>query len=208
MIPVRQILGGLGNLMFKHAFLYAMMRRGQIPDVYVQDFGYFGDFKEEVRAMYQQGVYSHDPRIALHIRRGDYNDNSFYVDLTKTDYYDKAIDMFRNEKFLVFCADRQAISNDEGDREWCRKWLLAKGIDFEFWNGKDEIDDMNMMASCRGHIMANSTFSTWAAFINPNPAKIVIAPKQYYSDGIERTVLPKDEGWTFIDCNPISEKAA
>ncbi len=198
MIPVRQLIGGLGNLMFKQAYIFAQVRKGLIPDVYVQDFKYFENCKEEVRQMYQQGVYPLDGRIALHIRRGDYNDNSFYVDLTKTDYYDKAVDYFRNEKFLVFCADRQAISDDEGDREWCRKWLLGKGIDFEFWNGKDEIDDMNMMASCRGHIMANSTFSTWAAFINPNVNKLIIAPKDYYTDGVERTVLPKDEGWIFI----------
>lgn len=198
MKPVRQVIGGLGNLMFKQAYLYAQVRKGVIPDVYVQNFDYFKEFKEEVRAMYQDGVYEPDPRIALHIRRGDYNDNSFYIDLTKTDYYQKAVDFFRNEKFLVFCADRQAISDDIGDREWCRRFLMDKGIDFEFWDGTDEIDDMNKMASCRGHIMANSTFSTWAAFINPNPNKLIIAPLQYYSDNVERTVLPKDEGWSFI----------
>lgn len=196
MIGVRQIIGGLGNLMFKQAYLYAQVRDGIIPDIYVQDFKYFGKYKEEIRSMYQQGVYPRTDIVALHIRRGDYTD--FYVDLMETDYYDKALAEFPNEKFLIFCADRQPVSNDISDREWCTNWATEKGIDFELWNGTDEVDDMNKMASCKGHIMANSTFSTWSAFINPNVDKKIIAPKLYYSDGVERTVLPKDEGWIFI----------
>lgn len=191
-------MGGLGNLMFKQAYLYGQVKAGIIPDEYVQDFRYFENCKEEVRSIFQQGVYSRTEIIALHIRKGDYTNNSFYVDLTQTDYYDKALALFPNETFLVFCADRQGISDDKSDREWCREWLTKKGIDFVFWDGDDEIDDMNMMASCKGHILANSTFSTWAAFINPNKDKKIVAPLQYYTDGVERTVLPKDEGWIFI----------
>lgn len=54
------------------------------------------------------------------------------------------------------------------------------------------------MASCKGHIMANSSFSWWAAFLNPNEDKKIVAPKQYYADGIQRTVYPDDEGWIII----------
>ncbi len=198
MKSVRETMGGLGNLMFKEAFLYGQVAKGIIPDQYVQDFKYFENCKEQIRQIYQQGVHPRREMIALHIRRGDYVNNSFYVDLTRTSYYEEAIALFPNEKFLVFCADRQPISDDISDREWVANWCGIKGIDFEFWNGKDEIEDMNAMASCKGHIMANSTFSTWAAFINPNQDKKIIAPMAYYTDGIERTVLPKNEGWIFI----------
>lgn len=198
MKSVRHIMGGLGNLMFKQAFIYAQMKKGLIPDEYVQNFEYIKDCKEEIRQIFQQGAYPPNDLVALHIRRGDYVNNSFYVDLTRTDYYDRAIALFPNAKFFVFCADRQPISDDVSDREWVKQWLTQKGIDFEFWNGTDEIDDMNAMSSCKGHIMANSTFSTWAAFLNVNPDKKIVAPLQYYTDGVERTVLPKDEGWLFI----------
>jgi len=144
------------------------------------------------------GVYPRDERIALHIRRGDYQKTNFYVDLTTNGYYDRALAMFPNQKFLLFCADRQPISNDISDKKWCNDWLMSKSVNFEVWDGKDEIDDFNAMAACKGMIIANSSFSTWAAFVNPNPDKKIVAPKEYYSDGVERTVLPKNEGWIYV----------
>lgn len=197
MRPIRDYFGGFGNSLFQYAYLYAQVREGKIPDLYVQDFKYFEKYKEEIRAMFQQGIPEKTDMVALHIRKGDYNNNDFYVDLTKTDYYEKALAMFPNEKFLVFCADRQPISDDVSDKEWVKERLNEMGIDWEFYNGTDEVDDMNAMASCKGHIQANSTFSTWSAFINPYAEKIV-APLAYYTDGVERTVRPKDEGWIYV----------
>lgn len=197
MKPIRDYFGGFGNSLFQYSYIYAQARDGNIPDIYIQDFKYFEKYKEEIRAIFREEVPERKDMVALHIRRGDYVNNSFYVDLTKTDYYERAIAMFPNEKFLVFCADRQPISDDVGDREWVKEYLDSKGIDWEFWNGKDEIEDINAMASCKSHIQANSTFSTWAGFINPYKEKI-IAPILYYTDGVERTVRPKDEGWIFI----------
>ena len=47
------------------------------------------------------------------------------------------------------------------------------------------------MASCVGHIIANSSFSWWGAFISPYTKK-VIAPKNWYTDNIERTKCPNN----------------
>ena len=193
----RKIWGGLGNQMFRYAYIYAQVRKGLIPDIYIQDFKYFEEFKEEIRQLYQKGIGKRKEFIALHIRRGDYVENPFYVDLVKTDYYDKALNYFPGEKFLVFYRDRQG-TNDNQDREWVNEWLTSKGVKFELWEGQSEIDDLNAMASCKGHIMANSTFSIWAAFLNPNEDKKIIAPSQYYADGIERTKYPEGEGWIVI----------
>ena len=197
MIEPRKIMGGLGNRMFQFAYIYAQVRKGLIPDIYVQDFSFCEPFKEEIRKIYQQGIPSRRDLIALHIRRGDYVDNPFYVDLTKTDYYDKAIKEFKDEKFLIFYQDRQG-TNDYYDREWVREWAEKKGIAFEIWNGANEIDDLNAMASCKGQILANSSFSIWAAFLNKNEDKKIVCPTQYYTDGVERTVMPRDEMWIFI----------
>lgn len=196
MVEPRNIMGGLGNRLFQFAYIYAQFRKGLIPDVYIQDFSYFKEFKEEVRKMYQQGIGERKDMVALHIRRGDYVDNPFYVDLTKTDYYEKALREFPNEKFLVFYRDRQG-TRDYQDREWASNWLKEKGVKFEIWEGQSEVEDLNAMASCKGQIGANSSFSTWAGFINPNEDKKIVMPSEYYSDGVERTKYP-DEGWVII----------
>lgn len=197
MLEPRKIMGGLGNRLFQFAYIYGQARKGAIPDIYIQDFEYFKDFKEEIRQLYQQGIGERKEMVALHIRRGDYVDNSFYVDLTKTDYYDKALEHFKDEKFLVFYRDRQG-TRDYEDREWVSQWLTEKGVKFEIWEGQNEVDDLNAMSSCKGLVGANSSFSIWAAFLNPNEDKKIIMPKQYYADGIERTKYPADEGWVII----------
>lgn len=186
----RQLWGGLGNSMFQHAYIHNQVKKGEIPDIYIQDEKYFKESKEEIRQIYGQGIVQYN-YISLHIRRGDYVGNKFYVDLTETDYYDRAIALFPHEKFLVFCADRQEGSDDESDREWCKRWLTAKGIDFKMYEGKDAISDMNAMAGCKAHIMANSSFSWWASYIGSGK---VIAPltDNWFTDGIQRITLPDE----------------
>ena len=192
----RKIMGGLGNRMFQFAYIYSQFKKGIIPDVYVQDFNYFKDFKEEIRQLYRVGIDKKKEFIALHIRRGDYVDNPFYVDLTKTDYYDEAIKHFKDDKFLVFYRDRQG-TNDYQDREWVREWLDKKGIKYELWEGQSEVDDLNVLSSCKGIIAANSSFSLWGAFISPYSEKTIFPTyDKWYSDGSKtRTILPTDEGW-------------
>lgn len=196
MNKTRQTIGGLGNLMFKNAYLWAQMREGNIPDIYLQSEKYFSKYEHEIRQLYGQGIGSVD-MVSLHIRRGDYLKNNFYVDLWQTDYYKRAIEMFPGWKFLVFCRDRQANEKDGADRAWCEENLpLLVGNRWELaWN-EDETDDLNMMASCKHNIMANSSFSWWASWLNPNPEKKIICPKQWFSDGVERTEIPPT--WTRI----------
>ncbi len=183
MLKIRNIFGGLGNQMFQHAYIYAQMRRGEIPDMYLQDEKYFLEFKDEIKNLYGFGIGKTD-MISLHVRRGDYVNNPFYVDLNATDYYDRAMALFPKEKFLVFCADRQEGSDDKDDMEWCKERF--QGTQFAFHEGKDEIEDMNKMASCKGHIMANSSFSWWAAYLGGGKT---IAPKEWFTDGVERIRL-------------------
>ena len=54
----RQDIGGLGNIMFKQAFLLAQMRDGNIPDIYLQDEKYFSKYKEEIKSELGDLLYS------------------------------------------------------------------------------------------------------------------------------------------------------
>lgn len=182
----RNLFGGLGNQMFQMAYIYAQVRKGEIPDIYLQDEKYFENCKDEIKALYGDNLV-HSDYVSLHVRRGDYVNNPFYVDLTQTDYYDKAIAEFPDEKFLVFCADRQAGSDDVADQEWVMNWLQAKyGDRFKLHQGFTEVDDMNAMAGCAGHIGANSSFSWWACYLGEGK---VVMPKEWFRDGVSRITL-------------------
>lgn len=190
MRTVRETIGGLGNLMFKQAYLWAQMRDGHIPDIYVQSIKYWGKYKDEVRNLFGSGI-GRDERVALHIRRGDYlKVSQFHINLWDTGYYQEAVKLFPNAKFLVFCKDSQNPKQDQDDREWCERNVPQLGIDFEMFNHTDsETDDMNAMASCVGLIGANSSFSWWAAFLNPHHDRKIIFPKNWFVDNVQRTEL-------------------
>lgn len=185
MVNLRTHFGGLGNRLFQLAYVYAQAKRGITPDIYLQDTKYFEPYQDEIRALFGQGLTKID-MVSLHVRRGDYMNNPYYVDLSETSYYEDAINQFpEGTKFLIFCADRQEGSDDQSDLEWCKQRFT--GNQFQFYQGKSEMEDWNAMASCSAHILANSSFSWWAAFVSGNKT---IAPKQWFSDGVKRVSLP------------------
>lgn len=186
----RELFGGLGNTLFQQSFIYALWKRGQIPDIYLQDFTFFDEFKDELRQRYGKNIVPSN-YVSLHVRRGDYIGNSFYVDLTKTDYFERAMSLFPDDKFLVFCKDNQPGIDDEGDMAWCREKF--KGDRFTFNVGNDEITDFNLMAGCKAHIIPNSTFSWWAAYVGGGET---VAPREWFSDKIQRVKYPST--WTII----------
>jgi len=180
MIPIWKLSGRLGNQMFRHAYIYSQVRQGNIPDEYVQDPAHFEKYKNAIKIMFGQGIGS-DDRVCVQVRRGDYVGNPFYVDLMQTDYYERAMAMFPNRKFLVF----------SDDIKWCKKQDIFKECDFND-NGEDW-EDINRMASCHGHIIANGSFGWWGAYLSPH-GEPVIAPsvKLWYNDGQERTKCPTE----------------
>lgn len=188
MRTVRQEIGGLGNLMFKQAFLLGKLLDGEIPDVYLQSTKYWKQHEDAIKATFSSGI-ERNPYISLHIRRGDYVNNPFYVDLTKTQYYQQAIKHFPGEKFLIFCKDNQG--RDMEDREWVinfvRFELRIKVKDFDLAPLKySETDDLNLMAGCKGHIMANSSFSWWGSYLGGGET---VCPANWFTDGVQRTEL-------------------
>lgn len=127
--------------------------------------------------------------ICIHIRRGDFESNSkttSYHGLLSADYYNDAINFFQERfsksSFFIF-------SDDLG---WAKSNIQSKGYLIDL---NDPLETFQLMRSCRHHIIANSSFSWWGAWLNPNPDKIVIAPKNWFNKGPKDTqdLIPK--GW-------------
>ena len=111
--------------------------------------------------------------VAVHIRRGDYLNYSYLNEICNKQYYDQAIQYFKNKYnfcSFVFFSD---------DILWCKeKFKEIKNSIFVDWNTKDQSYlDLYMMSLCQNNIIANSTFSWWGAYLNNNNEKIVICPK-------------------------------
>lgn len=123
---------------------------------------------------------SNENSVAIHFRKGkDYLHADLMGNgLCSVDYYLKAIEYIKNRVdkpvFYVFTDNP--------------KWLKDNLPPFDYilvdWNevsGKRSFRDMQLMTYAKHNIIANSTYSWWGAWLNPNPDKIVIAPKQFFN---------------------------
>lgn len=136
---------------------------------------------EEIYQRYGTLLNQH-PTVAVHVRTfiPDARDPEIEVNW---DFYAKAFRHFpRHTIFLVF----------SDDPEWVKQKFFCKGDNIHFIEGNPHYIDFYMMSLCDHQIISpNSTFSWWAAWLNRNPEKVVIAPKIW--QGLkEHDSIPKD----------------
>lgn len=120
--------------------------------------------------------------VSIHVRRGDYltnvHANKNFAILDKN-YYQKVINIIKEEvespHFFVFSEDF----------EWIKENISFDGLPVEYvdWNkGEDSYIDMQLMSMCKHNVIANSSFSWWAAWLNDYEWKLVYAPSEWFSD--------------------------
>ncbi|MBO4704759.1 MAG: alpha-1,2-fucosyltransferase [Spirochaetaceae bacterium] len=112
---------------------------------------------------------------SIHIRRGDYLKTQT-LNVCGKEYYLNAVKMLLEKTNIT---DLMVFSDD---MDWCRNELKLEGfgakVIYVDWNkGADSWQDMALMSKCKNHIIANSTFSWWGAWLDPNIDKIVICPE-------------------------------
>lgn len=118
--------------------------------------------------------------VSLHVRRGDYlnqkNQHIYYT--CEVDYYKRAIEHIYSKldkpHFFVF----------SDDLEWARKELGFNGTTeyIDVRSHDKDVLEFFLMSNCKHNIIANSTYSWWAAYLNRNPEKIVLAPEIWYKN--------------------------
>jgi hypothetical protein len=116
--------------------------------------------------------------VSIHIRRGDYVNASNFKGICDQQYYrssiEKVKELMKSPRFFIF-------SNDIG---WCREnildMLVYDEVTFVDNNiGDESYRDMQLMSLAQCNILANSSFSWWAAYLNKRSDAIVITPKKW-----------------------------
>ncbi len=118
--------------------------------------------------------------VSLHVRRTDYIDEEhIHVhNLCNEKYYKDAIDYVRSKYsdavFFIFT----------DDKEWCKEHFKGRNfIVVELEEGQNtDMAEMTLMSRCKHHIIANSSFSWWSAWLNDSPDKMVIAPGKWINN--------------------------
>lgn len=147
--------------------------------------GEFSDYGSHVLRAIKNGT-----TISIHIRRGDYVDSDYWKSKLGTcsiGYYHKGLDYVRSKiggKFNIFI-----FSDDIG---WAME-NLKLGQSAFFVSNSDSMtphEDLMLMSSCKHHIIANSTFSWWGAWLNARSDKIVVCPDPFYDGRIAQSIAP------------------
>ncbi|MCU4165570.1 alpha-1,2-fucosyltransferase [Carboxylicivirga caseinilyticus] len=159
---------------------------------YWQSEFYFSEYKTEIFELFQfpslpveytriQFEISQCNSVSIHIRRGDYASSSYINSihgLLPMSYYKSSIntiqDLYPESHFFIF----------SDDIEWVK-------LNFDSNHKQTIVDtsrsneahiDMQLMSLCKHNIIANSSYSWWAAWLNQNENKTVIAPKKWFAD--------------------------
>lgn len=131
--------------------------------------------------------------VSLHIRRGDYVNNDAHG-VCSADYYRKAV------RYVAERINYPHLFVFSDDLEWVRDNLVFP-VETTFVSINDNtrgIFDMMLMQNCEHHIIANSSFSWWGAWLNPSPQKIVVSPVKWFRDTRldDKDIIPT--GWIRI----------
>lgn len=126
--------------------------------------------------------------VAVHVRRGDYLDSLAFIkfgNICTKEYYEKSISYFEKKLedpiFYVF----------SDDMEWSKLLFSGKKAMFVDWNNKENSwKDMALMSCFKNIIIANSTFSWWAAWLGTDNKCDILCPPKFINDTASSIIFP------------------
>jgi hypothetical protein len=183
-------------------------------DGYFQSENYFSEYRksiltdftfklplDEANEMILQRI-RETQSVAVHVRRGDYVNKPKVTSIhgiCDEGYYDTALKLLGDKipkAVYYFFTD---------DPEWVQHNIIDKFRDFQIIlvknnYGEDSWKDMFLMCNCKYHIIANSSFSWWGAWLSQYPKQIVVAPSKWFTNadfgGFPQEIVP--ESWIKI----------
>lgn len=148
-----------------------------IRDILLQEF----TLKIPIKAEKYMNMIENTNSISLHVRRGDYLKLDWFIGV---DYYKNAVKFIyqkvQNPVFFIF----------SDDIKWCKENLNFIDNPIFIENTISEVEDLELMKNTKHNIIPNSSFSWWAAWLNTNKNKIVIAPKIWFRDRKDFNPVP------------------
>lgn len=131
--------------------------------------------------------------VSIHVRRGDYITNpqtNRFHGVSNLNYYQTSV------AYLAARVGQPHFFVFSDDPDWCQANLqIPYPTTFVTNDGATKPhEDLRLMSLCKHNIVANSSFSWWGAWLNPNPEKIVCAPRRWFNDpNVDtRDLLPSD----------------
>lgn len=170
---------------------------------------YFADISEQIRADFtfreppspQNQALLHEieatESVSVHVRRGDYAADpkvNRYHGLLGVDYYQAATARLMTSvaapHFYVF----------SDDIPWVKQALsLPAPVTYVEHNGAAaDHEDLRLMSRCKHHIIANSSFSWWGAWLAAHPGQIVIAPRRWFTGVAVETAGRVPDEWILL----------
>jgi glycosyl transferase family 11 len=161
---------------------------------YFQSERYFGSIAESLRDCFAPSealgahsaemlgrIEASDLPVSVHVRRGDYlKPGTMAVHgILGGPYYRAAIN--RIESTLDGNADYFVFSDDAAAAEQMLDFLPKSRFNHVRGDAAHPWEDMTLMSRCRHHVIANSSFSWWGAWLNSSPEKVVIAPRAWFT---------------------------
>jgi hypothetical protein len=157
---------------------------------YFQSEQYFMKYKKEIIKFFKEFMknlsvqrklnnimseINHNNTISIHVRRQDYIHLQHVHVLQDNNYYKKAIDVItqkidKDYKLVIF----------SDDITWCKNNNIFTNHNCYFVEGNDDYIDLYLMSMCTHHIIANSSFSWWGAYLNEMEKRLVVAPARWF----------------------------
>lgn len=158
-------------------------------DGYWQSEKYFHDAREEIVKLLNwpsTECVNYNNSCSIHVRRGDYLKYQNIYHIPDIDYYNNAIEIINPPGNIFIFSD---------DIQWCEHHFKSNKC--IFIKNDIAIQDLRMMSLCTNHIIANSSFSWWGAWLNQNKNKIVVAPRLWFAnDTSTKDLIPRN--WIII----------
>ncbi len=160
-------------------------------DGYWQTEKYFADIDPTIRSDFRfkplagkqnrelERRISSESCISVHVRRGDYLNHPGLAEICSPEYYREALTRLDKQ----YPGSTLVVFSD--DIPYCRSLFFDRPAVFVDWNqGPNSWMDMALMSQCRHHLIANSSFSWWGAWLDARREGLTIAPRKWFSDAV------------------------